>query len=328
MASLSYIRNRRCWRVRWRATNRQALHNRVFAGSRVFLEKSQAVAFYAEIEAQEKVWRSGQVSTLDSVAEAAADYATYCKRHTPRTREHYAMVMARFVASLPGGVMRIQQVEAKHIEEYLYRLRDDGLINRTLNAHLAAIKGFCRWASRCYRLPNAAAAVAMAVEDPPDARFITSDEYRQLLEVAGDQARDRIVFLANTGLRASEFCQLVGNGLKADALAITIVGKGRKRRTIPLNRTCRAILQRPHIYATTGPGPLYQQISRVARRAEIPRMGPHALRHYFATELLLAGVPIIKVSKLLGHSSVKTTERHYAHILDADVAAVTDVLDR
>ena len=327
MASISYVKSLGRWRVRWKATNRQATTNRVFSGSRVFFEKAQAVGFFAEMEAQERLWRSGAVSTLDSVDQAAADYAIYCRRHTTRTQGHYQMVLARFRASLPGNVRRIQQLDAACIEEYLYRLRDAGLSNRTLNAHLTAIKGFCRWVARRHRLPNVAAEVAMAAEEPPVARFIGRDEYAALLAAAGDQARDRIVFLAHTGLRASEFCRLVAAGIRPDQTAVTVVGKGRKRRTVPLNRAARETLGRPHIHRTIGRNPLYQQISRVAKRAHIPPLGPHALRHYFATQLLLAGVPIIKVSRLLGHSSVKTTERHYAHILDADVACVTDVLD-
>lgn len=40
---------------------------------------------------------------------------------------------------------------------------------------------------------------------------------------------------------------------------------------------------------------------------------PHMLRDTFAIELLLAGVPLEHVSKLLGHKSIQTTEKHYAH---------------
>ena len=39
---------------------------------------------------------------------------------------------------------------------------------------------------------------------------------------------------------------------------------------------------------------------------------PHRFRDTFAVELLLAGVPIEQVSVLLGHASVKITEKHYA----------------
>jgi integrase len=48
------------------------------------------------------------------------------------------------------------------------------------------------------------------------------------------------------------------------------------------------------------------------KRAGKPRGHAHMLRDTFAVEMLLAGVPLEQVSKLLGHSSVKTTEKHYA----------------
>lgn len=50
---------------------------------------------------------------------------------------------------------------------------------------------------------------------------------------------------------------------------------------------------------------------------ELKRCHPHMFRDTFAVEMLLAGVPIDQVSILLGHSSVKITERHYAPFVKA-----------
>ena len=55
-----------------------------------------------------------------------------------------------------------------------------------------------------------------------------------------------------------------------------------------------------------------RQLSRVFKNAKIPNGHPHRFRDTFAVELLLAGVPIEHVSILLGHSSIRITERHYA----------------
>jgi integrase len=54
------------------------------------------------------------------------------------------------------------------------------------------------------------------------------------------------------------------------------------------------------------------QLARVFKNAKIPNGHPHRFRDTFAVELLLAGVPIEQVSVLLGHASVKITEKHYA----------------
>jgi integrase len=46
--------------------------------------------------------------------------------------------------------------------------------------------------------------------------------------------------------------------------------------------------------------------------AKVPDGHPHRFRDTFAVELLLAGVPIERLSVLLGHQSVRITERHYS----------------
>jgi len=55
-----------------------------------------------------------------------------------------------------------------------------------------------------------------------------------------------------------------------------------------------------------------RRLSRLFKLAEISNGHPHRFRDTFAVELLLTGVPIERVSILLGHESVRTTERNYA----------------
>jgi integrase/recombinase XerD len=71
-----------------------------------------------------------------------------------------------------------------------------------------------------------------------------------------------------------------------------------------------------------------EALSRLFRLAKVRAGHAHRFRHTFAVELLLAGVPIERVSMLLGHSSVRITEKHYAawvrarqEQLEADVRA-------
>lgn len=55
-----------------------------------------------------------------------------------------------------------------------------------------------------------------------------------------------------------------------------------------------------------------RRLRRVCKIAKVPQAHAHRFRHTFAVELLKKGVPIEEVSILLGHSSVRITERHYA----------------
>jgi integrase len=56
----------------------------------------------------------------------------------------------------------------------------------------------------------------------------------------------------------------------------------------------------------------WETLKAIFRKAGLPDAHPHMLRDTFAVEMLLAGVPLDQVSMLLGHSSIKITERHYA----------------
>ncbi|MBN1807161.1 MAG: tyrosine-type recombinase/integrase [Sedimentisphaerales bacterium] len=332
MASLRFIKSRKRWQVRWRAKGRGSSY--IFEGSRVFLEKSQAVGFYADIENQERLVRSGKVTPGETISSALEKFRKHIKRHTSRTQQHYLMVTQLFVRSMPKSIIRIHQIESAHIQEYLYQRRDLGAKNRTLNAHLTVIKAFCRFYSDQFNIANPASKVKLLKEDPPDSRFLTKEEYQKLLNIAPDLAKNRIIFLANTGLRASEFAALTFTGLRASGYAtktlvnaytksITITGKGRRRRTVPLNKSARQVL--PFIQPASRKA-LFFQLSKLAKKLGLPSFGPNALRHYFGTQLLLNGIPAAKVAKLMGNS-VRVIEKHYAHILTADIANATEVLD-
>lgn len=321
MANFRFLKSRKRWQVRWQAKNRKS--KKIFVGSKVFIEKSQAIKFYAEIESQEKLFREGKVDISESLESISQNFLRYIKRHTARTQQHYRMVLRLFLDSLPKTLVRIHQLDSSHIQEYLYRLRDKGDINRTLNAHLTVVKAFCRFYSDRCKIANPASQVSLLSEDPPDSRFLTKDEYRKIIDIAPQLAKDRIVFLANTGLRASEFSQLSNKSVSPQATAITIVGKGRRKRTVPLNKTAKAVL--PYVKPATK-NALYLQFTRLAKKAGIEKFGPHALRHYCATQLLLNRIPVATVSKIMG-VSIRVIEKHYAHILTADIENATDVLD-
>jgi integrase/recombinase XerD len=68
-------------------------------------------------------------------------------------------------------------------------------------------------------------------------------------------------------------------------------------------------------------------LKRAAARANIDHLSPHALRHTFGHRWLKTGGDVYVLSKVLGHSSVVTTERHYAHVLKEDLSAAMEARD-
>lgn len=63
-------------------------------------------------------------------------------------------------------------------------------------------------------------------------------------------------------------------------------------------------------------GTLLSTVKGICKKANVPPISYHALRHTFATLLLEQGCPLEQVSKLLGHTSVMTTFNIYAGIVD------------
>jgi len=340
MASIGYIRSRKRWRIRWHIT---CYDGTIDKGGKVFRFKSDAIEFRKIIERREDRLKAGLVKPSELIHTAVQKWLKYNNRHTTRCQQHYTMVIKKFIESLPGQVSDIRQIDTGGIQGYISEkiadLTNNGSCNpnRTANAHLTALKSFTRWLSDTYKIPNAAGGIKTLKENPPDARFLTPKEYKAVLGVVDGDDRDVLVFIANTGLRATELCELTGRCVSQDKNRLVIVGKGRKQRAIPLNVTCKAILKRLHpkpntrifFSKSTCKQPralLYKICEKAAEAAEIPKFGPHSLRHYFATELARLNVSISRISKLLGHSSIRTTEQAYIHFLPDYLAGTTDVL--
>jgi site-specific recombinase XerD len=69
-------------------------------------------------------------------------------------------------------------------------------------------------------------------------------------------------------------------------------------------------------------------LHRLGKRAGIEkRCHPHGLRHAYADELRRAGVDVVTISKLLGHSSIAVTARYLDHLSNADAIATLEAVE-
>jgi len=347
MASIRYDKRRKRWEVRKQVTDPRTcevvhLHTVLPKGS----TRPDADQISRQFDAKATAIKLGRVRIAERLSVAKQQWLRYNLRHTASTQGFYEMVITRFVASLPDPVATVDQVHTVHIQNYISSILEAGRLNRTANSQLTAIKSFCRWAAVTYDIANPAAAITMLAEDPPDQRFFENGEHEKVMAAADSVFLQRVLFIQNTGVRATEFSKLVWASVSADGKSLTIEGKGRKRRVVPLNKTCRDVLDELRSPDATRNTPiflsksskksqqgkpvtrhaLHQMCAALARKLSMPLFGPHAFRHWFATQLLLNGVPISHVSKLLGHSSIKTTEQIYIHILPPDLAGTTDCL--
>jgi integrase len=155
----------------------------------------------------------------------------------------------------------------------------------------------------------------------------------KLLAAAGSGRDGTILLIATlTGLRVSEISNLTVRDVELDTSRLWVrEGKGDKDRCLPVPQLLKARLAEwigdrgpsdPLFPSPRGgalkPRAIQIMIKRQAARAGLPKselgkITPHKLRHYFATGLIEANVPIHEVSALMGHSSIQTTQV-YLHV--------------
>jgi len=145
-------------------------------------------------------------------------------------------------------------------------------------------------------------------------------------------ARDDAVLelLYGCGLRVAELCGLDIGDVDMRARMVTVMGKGRRQRRVPMHDRCAEAIDlwlgrgRPALVTEVSPPHAVflnrrgarlgtRDVRRVIdRRSPVPTH-PHALRHSFATHLLDGGADLRVVQELLGHASLQTTQV-YTHV--------------
>lgn len=219
----------------------------------------------------------------------------------------YSQVIRRFDKYCE---MSIEEITPKDVGVYLSQYRKN---SATYNCNLAGLKSFFFWCKIRYGFNDPTDRFFQIPQTHiPKVRVLTASEYRALL--SADTPACRIaVFLCNTGLRCREFVDLSDGAINLLRRYIDVLGKGSKRRFIPLNDTAIAVIGKISFGEIKSPKILRRRMVEAAAEAGIRPFNPHACRHFFATALLDRGVRIEQVSRLLGHASVDLTFKSYYH---------------
>src|SRR5882762_1481382 len=244
-------------------------------------------------------------------------------------------------------------------------LVEEGYAAATRQRMLAAWRGWCRWLARSGQLafdPTAAleTPTARAASGNADIYFSSAELERIVATVAVPDAREAVpwperdlalvALLGGTGARASEVIDARVGALRSenDSDTLHVVGKGGKRRTIPVApevvMAVRTYLQdrsdrlgspsaSDRLFVRADGRPLNRQaldylVEKWLRRAGVsvrPGELAHAFRHTYAVHLVQMGVPLPQVQELLGHVSLTTTAR-YLKMTGAELQQAAQVL--
>ena len=265
------------------------------------------------------------------------------RRASAHTVAAYGRDLAFFLDFLTGhlgavpSLAAIDELRAADFRAYLARRAGEGIEHRSLARGMSVLRGFLRFLQRRGLASATALSALRSPKLPPTVpKPLTVGDAIAAVDAAEDLSpegwqgkRDAALLLLmyGCGLRLSEALGL-SRGEAPIGEMLTVIGKGRKQRQLPVLPTVRTAIADylsacPHALAADDPlfvgargGPLHPRLVQrqmEALRAFLGLSGtatPHALRHSFATHLLGAGGDLRAIQELLGHASLSTTQRY------------------
>ncbi|WP_075888472.1 tyrosine recombinase XerC [Actinomyces provencensis] len=250
----------------------------------------------------------------------------------------------------PRHLSRVLTTRA--LRGWLAALAEGGASRSTLARHTASVRNFTEWAHARGLLDSDPALQLLSPR--PDQRLpevLGRGDVSHLLDRAREEAGDGaplalrdwsvLEMLYATGIRVAELCSLDLASVMGETQSLRVVGKGDKERVVPFGDPAAAALEewlgrgRPALVAAATGSALYlgarggrldQRVvrgvlHRLTARAGVHDLAPHGLRHTAATHMLEGGADLRSVQELLGHASLRTTQR-YTHVDSDRLSAV------
>lgn len=251
---------------------------------------------------------------------------------SPHTIDAYRRDLAQFFAYCDEEeVTSIDGVERQHARRYLAVLSTGGYSKRSMTRKASAVRSFYNDAGRRGTASvNPFEGVSRPKLDKPLPHALPARILIHAIETIEPDTpvglRDRALIdtLYSTGLRISELASLTVDDVGSDM--VTVVGKGRKTRRVPIGRPAQESVRRylsqgrPELVGPDAGTALWVGVrggklgTRGIRSVVRGRVAtfPHALRHSFATHLLEGGADLRTVQDLLGHTDLATTQIYTA----------------
>jgi site-specific recombinase XerD len=260
---------------------------------------------------------------------------------SPRTIELYVAGIRKLAAFLVerGMPTAVDAIAREHVETWLANLLERGYAAASAKAWYDGVRQFFTWCEEEGEVPDGRNPMRhvrppKVVAQPPDALDI--EQIRALLRACdGRTFEDRrdaalIRLLYDTGIRLAECSGLTLDDVDvADRRDVTVLGKGRKERSVPFGATTAQALgrylrvRRQHAQAARPefwiglrgkmtPSGIRQTLERRGIEAGIGPVTPHRLRHSFAHAWLRAGGEETDLMRLAGWSSRQMLQRYAA----------------
>jgi integrase/recombinase XerC len=296
------------------------------------------------------------VGGSDTIVDVTRAFLRACSAErdlSPHTIAAYTRDLSQFAEWARGqGRTTLDDLDRLLLRRYVATLGAHSLARRSIARKVSAVRSMLGWAAHHDLIDaNPAEDVRVPKLDRPLPKVMKAADAAYLCELPpGDEPvgqRDRAILelLYGSGLRVAELCGLDVDDVDTAAARVRVIGKGRKERQVPMSGPARdavetyagdgrrALLRqsspadaRHALFLNTrggrlGPRSVRSMLARYLSAEGAAPVGPHALRHSFATHLLDGGADLRVVQELLGHESLATTQI-YTHVSTERLKAV------
>jgi integrase/recombinase XerC len=299
---------------------------------------------------------------MRAVEELIQQYAGQLRNErnvSPHTLRNYLSDLSQFYQFLleKGLCLRADgSVDVSKIDVYVMRAYLASLTKSrkksSVGRKIAALRGFFRYLVATDRIEkDPLLLIYSPKQEKPLPTFLSVDDAFRLLGgikiKTGLDVRDLAVIevFYSTGIRVSELVGLNWADIDIHLGILRVIGKGSKERIVPIGKIAVEALEKyshelrkKWNLACKGQTAVFlnnrgkrittRSVARIVekhlQRAGIAiKMGPHGLRHSFATHLLNSGADLRVIQELLGHASLSTTQR-YTHLNLDQLTAIYD----
>lgn len=287
------------------------------------------------------IYKKERISPINAHIIPAMEERLKLKAYSPSTIKTYLGEMSQLLTLLKE--IPADQLTAAHLKRYLlYCLEKLNLKENTLHSRINAMKFYYEQVlgreKFFWEIPRPKKPILLP-------KLLNETEMTRLFNAMTNKKHKTMLFTAySAGLRVSEIVNLKLSDIDSKRMQIFVQrAKGKKDRYVNLSPILLDILRgyiraskpRPKEYLfeseqtkTAYPSRTVQQIFTTAKhKAGIRKeVGIHSLRHSFATHLLDKGTDIRYIKDLLGHFSIKTTER-YLHVSKKQLVNIISPFD-
>jgi integrase/recombinase XerC len=295
------------------------------------VEKNETIR-QNEINGENKISKENQ-----EIANSFGRYLIAERNYSENTLRAYNRDVLDFASFVQAKKLDFTKVSKYEVRDFLKRLNGKKLSKASIARKFASLRTLYFFLTQNKMIEKDPVVVMTSPKkDKKIPSFLTENEMRKIFDMPDMNLRDKVMFeiLYSCGIRIEELASLKFQDVNFFSNTISVFGKGRKYRTVPIGDTCLAIIrkymeekkklnapagEKDFVFTNSQGNKLNQRMIRRAlhklfvKACINKKASPHTIRHSFATHLLENGCDLRSVQEMLGHKNLSTTQI-YTHI--------------